>query len=115
MTQTLQGADIRGYYARLGIDLPAWACGNAATRCFADPAAHAHGDRSPSTSVNLTDGSWCCHGCGARGGAFDAATHQGHTSRSAIDLMIQYGLTRRRTSTQPRRQNPPTARARRSG
>jgi len=107
MTYTLQGADIRGYYARLGIDLPAWARGNAPTRCFADSAAHAHQDRSPSTSVNLTDGSWCCHGCGARGGAFDAATYQGHSSRSAIDLMIQYGLTRRRTS-QSRRQNPPT-------
>jgi hypothetical protein len=115
MTHTLQGADIRGYYARLNIHLPGWAHGDAATRCFADPAAHAHADQSSSTSVNLTDGSWCCHGCGARGGAFDAATHQGHTSRSAIDLMIEYGLTHRRTTTttRARRQNSPTARDRR--
>ena len=110
MTQTLPGADIRGYYARLNIDLPAWARGNASTRCFADPAAHAHADRSPSASVNLIDGSWCCHGCGAAGGAFDAARHLGHTDRSAIDLMVEYGLTRRRLATQPRRQRARTPR-----
>ena len=74
MTQTLPGADIRGYYAGLGVTLPARATDNANVRCFADPIAHRHGDRNPSCSVNLTTGAWNCHGCGAKGGAFDAAT-----------------------------------------
>ena len=83
----LAGADIRGFYAALGIPLPSWAA-RASVRCFADPEAHRRGDRDPSCSVNLTHGAWHCHGCGASGGPYDAATHQGHSSRSAIDLMI---------------------------
>jgi hypothetical protein len=92
MTLTLAGADIRGYYAALGIDLPAWAHGNAATRCFANPEAHVSEDRHPSNSVDLDSGAWNCHGCGAHGGAYDAALGKGHTPRSAIELMITHGL-----------------------
>ena len=73
MTSTLPGADIRGFYAELGIQLPAWAQIEASVCCFADPDAHRRGDRDPSTSVNLQHGAWRCHGCGARGGAYEAA------------------------------------------
>lgn len=93
---TLPGADIRGYYHALGIHVPDWAQHEAAVRCFADPAAHRHGDRNPSCSVNLEHGAWRCHGCGARGGAFDAATKLGLSERGAIDLMIRHGVTSRR-------------------
>jgi hypothetical protein len=101
MTLTLPGADIRGYYAHLNITLPRWAHHNAPTRCFANPQSHAHADRTPSTSVNLQDGSWYCHGCGATGGAFDAATSVGHTDRGAMELMITHRLTTRRGPAHP--------------
>jgi len=99
---TLPGADIRGYYTALGIELPAWAQEQASVRCFADPDAHQHEDRNPSCSVNLTTGAFNCHGCGAHGGAYDAARARGHTPRSAIDLMIAHDLTDRRTQTTAR-------------
>ena len=93
MTLTLPGADIRGYYQALGIELPGWANTEASVRCFADHDAHRRGDRDPSCSVNLEHGAWHCHACGARGGAFDAATARGYTNRAAIDLMVAYRLT----------------------
>ena len=107
MTQTLPGADIRGYYAALGIQLPPRAQTEASVRCFANPDAHRRGDHDPSCSVNLTHGAWHCHGCGASGGPYDAATYQGHSSRSAIDLMICHGLTQRRHGTPRRRERSP--------
>src|SRR5438045_3359171 len=76
---------VRGVFAELGIELPGWSTTEAPVRCFADPAAHAHGDRKPSCSVNLATGAWNCHGCGACGGAYDAALATGHTPRSAMD------------------------------
>lgn len=107
MTQTLPGADIRGYYAALGVTLPARATDNANVRCFTDPIAHRHGDRNPSCSVNLTTGAYNCHGCGAKGGAFDAATAHRYSDRAAIDLMVTHGITQhhayRQSSTSPRR------------
>ena len=99
MTLTLPGADIRGYYHALGIELPDWARTEASVRCFADPDAHRRGDRDPSCSVNLEHGAWHCHGCGAKGGAFDAATTRGYTDRAAIDLMVTYGITEHRPYT----------------
>jgi hypothetical protein len=93
MTLTLPGADIRGYYAALGIELPGWARTEASVRCFADPDAHRRGDRDPSCSVSLEHGAWHCHACGAKGGAFDAATARGYSDRGAIDLMVAYRLT----------------------
>jgi len=114
---TLPDADIRGYYQALGIQLPGWAKHEASVRCFADPDAHQHEDHNPSCSVNLTTGAWNCHGCGAHGGAYDAALAQGHTPRTAIDLMIAHGLTQRRLHTassnathrQPQRSHTPVA------
>jgi len=107
---TLPGADIRGYYTALGIDLPAWAQEQASVRCFADPDAHQHEDRNPSCSVNLTTGAFNCHGCGAHGGAYDAALARGHTPRAAVDLMIAHDLTDRRTQTTARQPAPSTIR-----
>jgi hypothetical protein len=100
----LPGADIRGFYAALRIPLPPQAEGNACVRCFASPDAHRREDRNPSLSVRLSDGVWKCHGCGARGGPYDAAWAQGHSKRSAMDLMVTYGLAERRP-------NPARARA----
>lgn len=99
-------ADIRGFYAALGLHLPDWATVEASVHCFADPDAHRRADRNPSCRVNLTHGAWTCHGCGASGGPYDAAINQGHTSRSAIDLMICHGLAQRRPSPSRRRQHP---------
>ena len=64
--------------------------------CFANPDAHAHGDRDPSCSVNVESGVWHCWGCGAAGGAYDAALACGRHEREAIDLMIAHGLAVRR-------------------
>jgi hypothetical protein len=93
MTLTLPGADIRGYYRALGIELPGWASTEASVRCFAAPEDHRRGDRDPSCSVNLEHGAWHCHTCGAYGGAFDAATARGYSDRAAIDLMVAHRLT----------------------
>jgi Toprim-like len=115
MTQTLACADIRGYYAALGIQIPGWARTEASIRCFAGADAHQRGDRDPSCSVNLEHGAWHCHACGTSGGAFDAATKRGYSDREAIDLMVAYGLTEYRTyrsTTIPmRRASTPTRQA----
>jgi hypothetical protein len=92
----LPGADIRGFYARLGVRLPEHAAANVYVRCFVAPDKHRREDRKASCSVKLADGKFKCHGCGARGGAYDAAVAAGHSPRSAIDLMIDYGLIERR-------------------
>lgn len=88
--------DVRAFYAAIGVDLPQWATTNASVRCFANPEAHAHEDRMPSCSVNLGHGAWRCWGCGACGGAYDAALARGHSPASAIGLMVEHGLTERR-------------------
>ena len=99
MTSTLAGADIRGFYTALGIILPE--CGTSVPQRVGallrkDPDAHAHADRSPSCSINVENGAWKCWSCGARGGAFDAATALGHDDRAAMDLLVAYGLAPRR-------------------
>jgi hypothetical protein len=95
-TFALPGGDYRGFYRRLGIELPEAPRVEVSVRCFADPNAHRREDRDPSCSVNTSNGAWNCHGCGACGGAFDAAIKKGHDPRSAIDLMIAYRITERR-------------------
>jgi len=92
----LSTGDVRGFYEALGIELPGWAQREAPARCFAAADSHNREDRSPSTSVNLTSGAWYCHGCGAHGGAYDAALAVGHSPRSAIELMIGHGLVQPR-------------------
>lgn len=98
---------VREFYARLGITLLRAVGSEAPARCFASPQAHRREDRQPSVSVNLETGAWLCHGCGARGGAYDAALLRGNTPRSAMDLLISHGLA------EPRQREAPT-RARRS-
>jgi hypothetical protein len=92
------GGDVRPFYAALGIELPQWSGQNATTSCFANPDLHAHEDRTPSCSVSLEHGAWRCWGCGASGGAYDAALACGHSPSSAIRLMADYGLVERRAS-----------------
>ena len=108
MSGTLPGADVRGFYRALGIELAGWAKREAPVACFADPGAHAHGDRDPSCSVNVESGAWHCWGCGAAGGAYDAALARGLSAREAIDLMIGHGLAVRR-SGRPERTRPSAA------
>ena len=103
-TLTLPGADIRGYYHELGIQLPERVHVEASVRCFADPDAHRREDRHPSCSINVINGAWRCHGCGAHGGAYDAAIAKGHNPRTAIDLMIAHGLIERRGRLQTARE-----------
>jgi Toprim-like len=98
----LTTGDIRGFYESLGVVLPAQAQHEAPVRCFASPETHRHGDRSPSASISLVSGAWCCHACGARGGAYDAALALGHTPRGAIELMITHGLIERRAGPDSR-------------
>jgi hypothetical protein len=112
MTSTLLGADIRGYYRALGVELLDWAIREASVRRFVDPDAHAHDDRRPSCSVNLESGVYHCWGCGAKGGAYDAAIGiLKFSPREAVDLMIEFGLTERRVADagarRPRRPAPP--------
>lgn len=95
------GGDVRGFYAALGMPLPGWAHTEAPVRCFANPDAHAHHDRHPSCSVNVHSGAFNCHGCGAHGGAYDAALAAGRSPREAIDLMIAHSLTDRRPRPAP--------------
>ncbi|MGH2857053.1 MAG: toprim domain-containing protein [Solirubrobacteraceae bacterium] len=91
----LTGADIRGFYTALGIELPGWAQREAPAHCFAAPDVHNREDRTPSTSVNLETGAWYCHGCGASGGAYHAARAVGCSHESAIELMADHGLVER--------------------
>ena len=99
--------DVRAFYAALGIELPAWSTRDAPVRCFAQPDAHQHADRSPSCSVNLASGAWNCHGCGAHGGAYDAALATGHSPRSAMELLIAHGLAEPRAPSAGRRTATP--------
>jgi len=65
--------------------------------------ARAPGDRDPSCSVNVETGVWHCWGCGAAGGASDAALAHGLAARDAIDVMIADDLATRRIGAPARR------------
>ena len=99
--------DVRAFYTTLGIELPGWPKLEAPTRCFAQPDAHNHNDRSPSCSVNLASGAWNCHGCGAHGGAYDAALAAGLAPRDAMELLIANGLAQPRRDSVMRSRRPP--------
>lgn len=92
----MAGGDVRGFYAALGIELPGWAQTEAPVHCFLDPDAHSRHDRNSSCSVNLDSGAFNCHGCGAGGGAYDAAVARHRTPREAMDLLVTFGLADRR-------------------
>ena len=96
MNAAQPGPDVHRFYAALGVPLPGWAHTEAPVRCFADPDAHAPHDQRPSCSVNVDSGAFNCQGCGAHGGAYDAALAVGRSPREAIDLMIAHGLADRR-------------------
>jgi hypothetical protein len=98
---TRPGGDARGFYAALGVPLPGWAHTEAPVRCFTNPDAHKQHDQHPSSSVNVHSGAFNCHGCGAHGGAYDAALAVGRSPREAIDLMIAHGRTDRRPRPHP--------------
>ncbi|MGH2875691.1 MAG: toprim domain-containing protein, partial [Solirubrobacteraceae bacterium] len=102
---------MRAFYEALGIELPGWAHTEAPVRCFADPDAHQHEDSDPSCSVNLESGAFNCHGCGARGGAYDAALARDRSPREAMNLLVAFGLAEhRRRDTPGRAPRVPTAR-----
>ena len=102
----MAGGEVRPFYEALGIELPGWAHTEAPVRCFADPEAHKREDRDASCSVNVHSGAFNCHGCGARGGAYDAALARGRSPREAIDLMVAFGLTERRQRDTSRATSP---------
>jgi Protein of unknown function (DUF3631)/Toprim-like len=85
-------ADIRGFFAGLGIELPQSGGTNVSVRCFADPEAHEHDDRSPSTSVSVETGAWMCHACGAAGGPYHAARAVGLSEQDAQSLLATHDL-----------------------
>lgn len=93
--------NVRAFYEALGIELPGWAHAEAPVRCFADPDAHQHEDRKPSCSVNLESGAFNCHGCGAGGGAYDAAIARNRSPREAMNLLVAFGLAERRPRELP--------------
>jgi hypothetical protein len=105
----MAGSDVRGFYDALAIELPGWAHTEAPVRCFADPEAHKREDRDASCSVNLYSGAFNCHGCGARGGVYDAALARGRSPRDAIDLMVAFGLTERRRGDTSRTSSSPVS------
>jgi hypothetical protein len=106
----MAGGEVRAFYESLGIELPGWARTEAPVRCFADPDAHKRDDRDASCSVNVRSGAFNCHGCGARGGAYDAALARGRSPREAIDLMVAFGLTERRWRDTSRATSPASTR-----
>jgi hypothetical protein len=91
-------ADLRGFFAGLGVKLPEAGGTNVSVRCFADREAHENDDRSPSTSVNVETGAWMCrmcHACGAAGGPYHAALAVGLSEGEAQSLLAKHGLERR--------------------
>jgi hypothetical protein len=84
--------DVRGLFAQLGVDLAQRASGNVSVRCFAAESSHRRSDRRASCSVSLDSGAWKCHGCGAAGGAYDAALTLGRTPAEAMALLERFGL-----------------------
>lgn len=91
--RTFVSGDVRGLFAELGVQLPVRVGVNVAVRCFANGAAHQRGDRNPSASVHVETGAWFCHGCGASGGAYDAALALGRTPREAMVLLERHRFT----------------------
>ena len=59
-------------------------------------------DQHPSCSVNVHSGAFNCHGCGAHGGAYDAALALGRSPREAIDLMVIARTDRPPPASRPR-------------
>ncbi len=102
-------ADVSGFYRALGVELPpASGAANVAIACFVNPEAHRHEDRNKSCSVSMESGAFNCHGCGARGGAYDAAVASGRSPSDAMEMLRRHGLV---TDEQWSRTSTPAARA----
>jgi Protein of unknown function (DUF3987)/Toprim-like len=98
--------DVPGFYANLGVTLPTGQrTANVSTACFINPDDHRHGDRNKSMSVSLESGVFQCHGCGAAGGAYDAALARGRTPRDAMQLLRDHGIL----NDDSRPERPPTS------
>jgi hypothetical protein len=83
----------REFFSDLDVALPGTATsGSVSVRCFANPSAHEHDDKNASCSVNLDTGQWRCFGCGAKGGAFDAALALGRSRSDAAELAKRHDL-----------------------
>jgi hypothetical protein len=89
--------DVRSLFAELGVRLLERDGLNLPVHCFANPGAHKQADRNASASVNTETGAWCCHACGAKGGAYDAAVAVGRSPREAMALLERHGLTGQRS------------------
>jgi hypothetical protein len=99
--------DVRGFYAELGIVLPdRRGVEQAQLRCFANPSAHTHEDRTPSCSINMLSGVWNCRGCGEKGGPYRAAQLRGYENRAAANLARRFGLFMSLESDQPKPRMP---------
>jgi 5S rRNA maturation endonuclease (ribonuclease M5) len=88
---SVTGSRVHEFYAELGIELNG-SGRESSVRCFANRAEHKRDDRNKSCSVSTLTGQWKCHGCNAKGGAFDAAVAKGYTVREAADLAERFGL-----------------------
>ena len=82
---------VRSFYADLSVEVPDRPGENVPVRCF-DAGAHRHDDRNASASLNLAHGAFRCHGCGLKGGAFDAAVALGRSPREAMALLESHDL-----------------------
>src|SRR5581483_9382674 len=82
---------VQQFYSEIGVQLPD-GTGEAMVSCFANPGAHQHDDKNKSCSVNLLTGQWCCHGCGAEGNAYYAATWRGLSDADAAELAKKHHL-----------------------
>lgn len=85
---------IRDYYDALGVEVLRTNGSEATARCFANPDAHKSGwDKNPSMDVNLANGLWNCHACGAGGNPYQAAIALGRSPAEAMGLLERFGLT----------------------
>lgn len=87
----IRGGDVRAFFGELGIVLKP-SGEEAMISCFANPAAHRRDDRNASCSVSLITGLWLCHGCGAKGNAYQAAIAVGSSETAARLLAQRFGL-----------------------
>ena len=85
-------SNVREFYAAIGVELRSGPGEEVSVRCFARPGWHSHDDRHPSCSVNMISGLYNCHGCGAKGNAYQAALEVGRPEPVARELARSFGL-----------------------
>lgn len=85
-------SDVRGFFTEIGVEVPLSAGDDVSVRCFANPDAHTHSDRSKSCVLNLISGLWHCHGCSTSGNAYKAALAVNLPEPYARVLAQRFGL-----------------------